>query len=67
MEGVREKQAAVAAITEQLQQYAIEPDAINEYLNSIQSAPLSVKQKVAKLLLRPSVTLTDMLPHLTDL
>ncbi|PZX62965.1 tRNA uridine-5-carboxymethylaminomethyl(34) synthesis enzyme MnmG [Hydrotalea sandarakina] len=67
MEGVRKKQAAVAAITEQLQQYAIEPDAINEYLNSIQSAPLSEKQKAAKLLLRPSVTLTDMLPHLTDL
>ena len=67
MEGVRKKQAAVAAITEQLQQYAIEPEAINEYLNSIQSAPLSEKQKAAKLLLRPSVTLTDMLPHLTDL
>jgi tRNA uridine 5-carboxymethylaminomethyl modification enzyme len=67
MEGVRKKQAAVAAITEQLQQYAIEPDAISEYLNSIQSAPLSEKQKAAKLLLRPSVTLTDMLPHLTDL
>jgi len=67
MEGVRKKQAAVAAITEQLQQYAIEPEAINEYLNSIQSAPLSEKQKAAKLLLRPSVTLTDMLPSLTAL
>jgi len=67
MEGVRKKQAAVAAITEQLQQYAIEPDAINAYLNSIQSAPLTEKQKAAKLLLRPSVTLTDMLPSLTAL
>jgi tRNA uridine 5-carboxymethylaminomethyl modification enzyme len=67
MEGVRKKQACVAAITEQLQQYAIEPDAISEYLNSIKSAPLSEKQKAAKLFLRPSVTLTDMVPHLTDL
>lgn len=67
MEGVRKKQAAVAAITEQLQQYAIEPEAINPYLLSIQSAPLSEKQKAAKLLLRPSVTLTDMLPSLTAL
>ena len=67
MEGVRKKQVAVAAITEQLQQYAIEPEAINAYLNSIQSAPLSEKQKAAKLLLRPSVTLTDMLPSLTAL
>ncbi|MGC8751401.1 tRNA uridine-5-carboxymethylaminomethyl(34) synthesis enzyme MnmG [Hydrotalea sp.] len=67
MEGVRKKQAAVATITEQLQQYAIEPDAINAYLNSIQSAPLTEKQKAAKLLLRPSVTLTDMLPSLPAL
>jgi len=67
MEGVRKKQVAVAAITEQLQQYAIEPEAINAYLNSIKSAPLSEKQKEAKLLLRPSVTLTDMLPSLTAL
>jgi tRNA uridine 5-carboxymethylaminomethyl modification enzyme len=67
MEGVRKKQVAVAAITEQLQQYAIEPEAINAYLNSIKSAPLSEKQKAAKLLLRPSVTLTDMLPSLTAL
>jgi tRNA uridine 5-carboxymethylaminomethyl modification enzyme len=61
MERVQTKKAAVAQITEQLQQLSIEPEWINPYLNSIYSAPLAEKQKAAKLLLRPSVSLQEML------
>ncbi|WP_298299132.1 tRNA uridine-5-carboxymethylaminomethyl(34) synthesis enzyme MnmG [Hydrotalea sp.] len=67
IERVQQKKAAVAEITGQLQQYNVEPDAINSYLERIASAPLSEKQKAAKLLLRPSVNLVDMLPGLPGL
>lgn len=64
---VQEKKAAVAQITAQLQQYNVEPDTINDYLESIASAPLNEKQKAAKLLLRPSVNLSEMLQNLPEL
>jgi len=67
MDRVQQKRIAVAQITEQLQQYNVEPDKINEYLESVASAPLNEKQKAAKLLLRPSVNLSAMLQSLPEL
>lgn len=67
MDRVQQKRIAVAQITEQLQQYNVEPDTINDYLESVASAPLNEKQKAAKLLLRPSVNLSAMLQSLPEL
>lgn len=43
-----------------MKNYSIEPNEINEYLTSIQSATISEKQKAAKIILRPNVTLNEL-------
>ena len=47
----------------------MEPDEINTYFNSIQSSPITEKQKVQKILLRPDVELNELanvLPKLKE-
>jgi tRNA uridine 5-carboxymethylaminomethyl modification enzyme len=60
MKAVEVKKAEVSFVKETLKTYSIEPAEINAYLNSIQSAPITEKQKAAKIILRPNVTLDDL-------
>lgn len=69
MKAVEIKKTEVAFVKETLKNYAVEPTEINNYLTSIQSASITEKQKAAKIILRPNVTLEklqDSLPVLKD-
>ncbi len=61
MDKVRAKQEGVEKIKEIMKEYAVEPDEINMYLESIGSAPIAQKQRLSQLLLRPDVDLNNML------
>lgn len=60
MNRVMEKRAGVEKIKSILQSLTLEPLEINAFLESVSSSTLSVKQKAAQLLLRPSLTLAMM-------
>ena len=59
-ETVQRKKEAVATMIQQLKQASISPEQINPYLEKIGSTPISEKQKLAKIVLRPSVSLEEM-------
>jgi tRNA uridine 5-carboxymethylaminomethyl modification enzyme len=61
MDMLLKKKAAVEELKSILQQISLEPEAVNDYLNSVYSSPLSLKQKVAQLVLRPGVDLDSMM------
>jgi tRNA uridine 5-carboxymethylaminomethyl modification enzyme len=61
MRRVEEKQKNVAEIRQILNAHSIEPDEINAFLTEIESAPLVEKQKAAKLVLRPNISLQQIL------
>jgi tRNA uridine 5-carboxymethylaminomethyl modification enzyme len=61
MDKVRAKQEGVGKIKEIMKEYAVEPDEINMYLESIGSAPIAQKQRLSQLLLRPDVDLNNLL------
>ncbi|UAY57165.1 tRNA uridine-5-carboxymethylaminomethyl(34) synthesis enzyme MnmG [Arachidicoccus terrestris] len=58
---VQQKKTDVAAMIEQLKQTSISPEQINPYLEKIGSTPISEKQKFSKIILRPAVSLEDMI------
>lgn len=60
MNRVMEKRAGVEKIKSILQSLTLEPLEVNAFLESVSSSTLSVKQKAAQLLLRPSLTLAMM-------
>jgi tRNA uridine 5-carboxymethylaminomethyl modification enzyme len=69
MDKVIDKRNSVEAIKIILKDLAVEPDEINTYFNSIQSSPITEKQKVQKILLRPDVELNELanvLPKLKE-
>jgi tRNA uridine 5-carboxymethylaminomethyl modification enzyme len=69
MDNVIEKKNGVEKIKTILFEIAIEPAEINSYLQSINSSPISEKQKAGKILLRPDIELKDLiniLPKLKD-
>jgi tRNA uridine 5-carboxymethylaminomethyl modification enzyme len=63
MRRVEEKQKNVAEIRQILNAHSIEPDEINAFLTEIESAPLIEKQKAAKLVLRPNISLQQILDN----
>ena len=66
---VKEKQEKVAKVKEKLAEYPVDPSAVNTYLESIGSTPLTERARALKLLLRPGITLKDMqeaLPQLKE-
>ena len=67
MRAVSDKKTHVEEIKKTMSNFAVEPDLINPYFSSIQSATLTEKQKAAKIILRPNVTLEDMTTHLPEL
>lgn len=60
MDRVLEKKVAVNNIKAFLHQTAVTPDEINGFLTSIGSAPITEKQKLEKLLLRPGLELDQL-------
>jgi tRNA uridine 5-carboxymethylaminomethyl modification enzyme len=61
MDRVKSKQEAVSKLAELLHALSLEPEEINPYLESVHSSPLVSRQKAAQILLRPGVSITDML------
>ncbi|MBN8719758.1 MAG: tRNA uridine-5-carboxymethylaminomethyl(34) synthesis enzyme MnmG [Sediminibacterium magnilacihabitans] len=60
MDAVIAKRKGVAEVKNILKEFNIEPDEVNGYFNDIVSAPLTEKQRAAKIVLRPNVTLEDL-------
>ncbi|SDX37189.1 tRNA uridine 5-carboxymethylaminomethyl modification enzyme [Hydrobacter penzbergensis] len=60
MDAVIAKREGVAEVKNILKEFNIEPDEVNGYFNDIASAPLTEKQRAAKIVLRPNVTLEDL-------
>ena len=67
MDKVIAKKNRIETLISALQDFVIEPEDINDYLLSIDSAILSQRQKAAQLLLRPKVTLASLLKNLPAL
>ncbi len=70
MDKVRAKKEGVEKVKAIMKEYAVEPNEINHYLESLGSAPLLQKQKLSQLLLRPDVGLHEMVqssPKLSSL
>ncbi|HMD01306.1 MAG TPA: FAD-dependent oxidoreductase, partial [Ferruginibacter sp.] len=69
MERVKAKKENIESIKEILSSMSLEPGEINPFLDGVQSSPLVVKQKASQLLLRPMISLDQMLqavPKLKD-
>lgn len=64
---VEKKKEAVKKIKDTLQKTTLEPETTNEYLNSVQSSPLVMKQKASQLLLRPGVGLVEMCESISEM
>src|SRR6266487_4837854 len=67
MEKVIEKRKAVEEITNVMQNISIEPEHINNYLEAVQSTPVTEKQKATKILLRPDVDIISLLNAIPEL
>lgn len=61
MEKVQEKKRSVKMAREVLSKISLEPGDINPFLESKQSAAIVVKQKAAQILLRPNISLNEMI------
>ena len=61
LDKVETKLKNVSEIKKMLSTFNVEADAINPYLETIDSSPLDDKQKASKIILRPNVTLDGML------
>jgi tRNA uridine 5-carboxymethylaminomethyl modification enzyme len=65
LEAVVAKQEAVERIKKTLADLTIEPEDINGYLLQKDSTPISQKQKLGQLILRPNISLAEVLAHST--
>jgi tRNA uridine 5-carboxymethylaminomethyl modification enzyme len=63
MEKVIEKRGSVEKIKTLLQNITLSPEAVNHYLQKAGSTAIEEKQKALRLLLRPDVTLTEMIQN----
>ena len=57
----QEKQEQIRALTQQLEETTLKPDAINPYLTAVGEAPIEMSKNAADLLVRPFVTLRGLL------
>lgn len=67
MDAVLSKKTQVSRVKKILSETNIDPLLVNPYLDSIGSAPVTEKQKMAKILLRPGVGLPSLLQLQPDL
>jgi tRNA uridine 5-carboxymethylaminomethyl modification enzyme len=63
MRKVQDKTNYVAEIKNTLNTHSIEPDEINVFLGTIDSAVMTEKQKASKLVLRPNISLQQLMDH----
>jgi tRNA uridine 5-carboxymethylaminomethyl modification enzyme len=54
------KQDAVGQIKKTLEEISVEPGLMNDFLQRVNSSPLSQKQKLSQVLLRPGISLSDL-------
>lgn len=69
MQRVKAKQETVEKIKQHLSAFMLEPDEVNGYLTSLNSSPLTEKQKAHKVVTRPDVDLFSLfhaVPRLAD-
>jgi tRNA uridine 5-carboxymethylaminomethyl modification enzyme len=67
MDGVIKKRESVEKIKQLLKEFAIQPEEINNYLESLNSSKITEKQKAEKLLLRPDIELLYLVAQLPKL
>jgi len=67
MDNVIEKREGTKKIKHILKEHLVEPNEINSYLTSIDSATISEKQRAEKILLRPDIELRDLAANLPRL
>ena len=67
MNKVIEKRDSVKKIKDILKEHVVEPNEVNPYLTSIDSASISEKQKAEKILLRPDIELKGLRANLPRL
>jgi tRNA uridine 5-carboxymethylaminomethyl modification enzyme len=67
IKNLNKKTKEVDEVKNILQNQQVEPNEINDYLNSEYSSPLLNKQKAAQILLRPSVNLKSMIKEVASL
>lgn len=67
MDNVIAKKDAVVAIKQQLKDISVEPGEINDFLQQLNSSPITEKQKAERLLLRPDVELDQLITALPKL
>jgi tRNA uridine 5-carboxymethylaminomethyl modification enzyme len=67
MDKVIEKREGIKKIKQILKEHFVEPNDINPYLTSIDSATISEKQRTEKILLRPDIELEDLAANLPGL
>ena len=66
-EQVIEKRSNVDAIIKKFNEISVEPDSINNFFESAGSAPLTQKQKLSQLVLRPGIGAKDLISHSSQL
>ncbi len=64
---MEEKNKQVCSIKQSLSEISVSPETINDYLLSIDSSPISEKYKTEKLLLRPGISIEDLMNNIPDL
>lgn len=69
LQRMEEKRDAIALTIEALEQTAVSPGAVNGYLESVETAPISEPTRLARIALRPEVHVGDLLEAIgrTDL
>lgn len=60
MDAVRLKKEQTEQVKKTLQEFSFEPAELNPYLEFIQSAPIQQKQKASQILLRPNISLIEL-------
>lgn len=61
MDNVIKKREEVATVKKHLSETSVEPADVNPYFNEISSAPITEKQKITKVILRPNVDLPSLM------
>ena len=64
---VQQKKENIESIIKKFNEVSVEPDHINSFFENVGSTPLSQKQKLAQLVLRPGIGAKEMIDHHDEL
>lgn len=67
LDKLKERELSVAKIIQYIKSVSISPDTINSLLTSKGTQPMLQKSKLSAILLRPQISLNDLLNHIPDL